>query len=269
MVRLPQSPRGREARTSARRAIFLTTSVVPLAPQRQLDARYQHLAHDGAKGKTRTLNVPAAAPLRSRASSWRIGVGVHRRGQPLQAVAEDGRVREQPGLHACCNVENKLGLGHLALWRLVYSATARLRLPGAPASLGQSAVRSWQYRQTGPVFGAGTSRAPSRAARARSSVHAGGGTSAATSAQTRTSRATSPPSWSASSRGLSWDRRCSLHHYHLGLGHRHRHSHSHSLVLYHAACSRAPQLAVYTSRPCTIRVLGALARPVADAAQLL
>ena len=141
-VRLPQSPRGREARTLSNKmqAAHLrrlyqppTGRVVPVHGS----------WHDGAKGKTRTLGVPAAAPLRPRASPWRIGVGVHRRGQPLQAVADDGRVREQPGLHACCNVENKLGLGHLALWRLLYSATACLRLAGAgwpelrPASANQ------------------------------------------------------------------------------------------------------------------------------------
>ena len=266
MVRLPQSPRGREARTLHAAGNFLDCIRRPACPSAPTGRAVPALGTRWCQGKDahawRACCCSTALPRKF--------VAHRRRRAPTRtATASSGRRWASARTTRASCVLQCGKQGHLALWRLVYSATARLRLPGAPASLGQSAVRSWQYRQTGPVFGAGTSRAPSRAARARSSVHAGGGTSAATSAQTRTSRATSPPSWSASSRGLSWDRRCSLHHYHLGVGHRHRHSHSHSLVLYHAACSRAPQLAVYTSRPCTIRVLGALARPVADAAQLL
>ena len=219
-VRLPQSPRGREARTLSNN--IQAAHLRALSISRQLDAwcLVHGSWHTWCQGKDahawRACCCSTAPPRGS--------VAHRRRRAPTRtATASSGRrwASARTTRASCvlqCGKQARTrpsGSLEASLQCHGVPQAGRSRLAGAPASLGQSAVRSWQYRQTGPVFDTGTSRAPSLAARARSSVRAGGGTSAATSARTRTSRATSPPSWSASSRGLSWDRRLGLG---LGLG---------------------------------------------------
>ena len=127
--------------------------------------------------------------------------------------ARPGAVSEPPESQlARCGHRGGSGVGPLALRRLPYSARACVpqaaRSSGQPRPLTLSVRAGRPIATPGVVFDAGTSRALSRAARARSNVREGGGTSATTSARTRTSRETSPPSWSASSRGATSGRRC-------------------------------------------------------------
>ena len=99
-----------------RRASTISVRVVVrgCSPQRQRNACHCETGRrwrDGAQGSARTLGVPAAAPRRTRTRARRVGLGVHRRGQRLQAVAADGRVREERRLHAPLAMWKRTWLG--------------------------------------------------------------------------------------------------------------------------------------------------------------